>query len=91
MDTTKWTKMITRIKYKKILKNHYSYSIPLSATLTVKIMIDQEFRMSVMNVTGDWITMYHEKCTSLQMAKRKARKKLQDFGLNFNNEIRRKK
>jgi hypothetical protein len=84
--------MITRIRYTKHKTGlgYFSPDIPLNADLTVRICILVGFVFTLLNVkTGN--TIYLEQCKSIQSAKRKARKKLEELGLNFNNEIRRKK
>lgn len=83
--------MITRIRYSETCNGLVSFKIPLSAELTVHIHIEKSnCDMRIVN-SETMQVVYLQICPSMQRAKRAARRQLEKMGLNFNNEIRRKK
>lgn len=84
--------MITRIRYNKVGTNLVTDVIVINAELAVwaKIEVDDKgLLMSVVKAPGQ--TLCTEICTSLPQAKFRARKKLTEMGMQFNNEVRAKR
>lgn len=82
--------MITRLKYKKNGNFYYIPKIAINADMIVQIVIGPTFNI-LFERYPDYKRVYVDKAPSIQQAKRKVRKKLQDMGLVFGAEIRRKK
>lgn len=81
--------MISRIRFNKIKDWYASYSYPIKTGLVVRIFIESDFTVKIINESTTE-TIYTNQYKTIQQAKRAARKKLQELGMPLATEIRRK-